>query len=141
MNSFKSISSQVLSILITFFISFAGAVTASGQNFIKITDTNNPIVTDFLSGGYFGTSWIDIDNDRKLDLFVNRKAVYKNLGGGNFTVLETAMGNQLPNLGNSWSDYNNDGFIDCFVVSTGGPYSFLYRNEGGGIMTKINTGK
>lgn len=141
MNSFKSISSQVLSILITFFISFAGAVTASGQNFIKITDTNNPIVTDFLSGGYFGTSWIDIDNDRKLDLFVNRKAVYKNLGGGNFTVLETAMGNQLPNLGNSWSDYNNDGFIDCFVVSTGGPYSFLYRNEGGGIMTKINTGE
>ncbi|MGZ5511519.1 MAG: FG-GAP repeat domain-containing protein, partial [Nitrososphaeraceae archaeon] len=98
--------------------------TSYCQNFVKITDTNNPIVTETLSGQYIGTSWTDIDNDGKLDLYINRKAVYKNLGGGNFLKLETAMGNQSPNLSNTWADYNNDGFIDCFVVATGASNSF-----------------
>lgn len=110
------------------------------QNFVKITDTNNPIVTEPLSGTYIGTSWTDIDNDGKLDLFINREAVFKNLGGGNFIKLETAMGDQLPNLSNTWADYNNDGLIDCFVVATGDSTSFLYKNEGGGIFHKIRTG-
>ncbi|MEO8209602.1 MAG: CRTAC1 family protein, partial [bacterium] len=110
------------------------------QNFVKITDTNNPIVTETLSGTYIGTSWTDIDNDGKLDLYINRKAVYKNLGDGNFIKLETAMGNQSPNLSNTWADYNNDGFIDCFVAATGDSNSFLYKNEGNGIFNKIRTG-
>ena len=113
---------------------------SDAQNFIKITDVNNPVVSDILSGSFFGCSWVDIDNDRKLDLFVNRKVVYKNLGGGSFIKLETAMAGQNLNLGHSWADYNNDGLIDCFVVSTGGSYSYLYKNEGNGIINKVVTG-
>ncbi|MBL0108590.1 MAG: VCBS repeat-containing protein [Ignavibacteria bacterium] len=113
---------------------------SDAQNFIKITDVNNPVVSDILSGSFFGCSWVEIDNDRKLDLFVNRKVVYKNLGVGSFIKLETAMAGQNLNLGHSWADYNNDGLIDCFVVSTGGSYSYLYKNEGNGIINKVVTG-
>ncbi|MDZ4713297.1 MAG: VCBS repeat-containing protein [bacterium] len=71
------------------------------QNFVKITDNNNPVVSDIFSGNYFGSSWMDIDNDGRLDLYVNRKAVYRNLGGGNFVKLQTALGDQTANLSNT----------------------------------------
>ncbi len=114
---------------------------ANSQNFVKITDTNNPIVTASLSGQYIGTSWIDIDNDGKLDLFINRQAVYKNMGNGNFIQLQSAMGSQTPNLSNTWADINNDGLIDCFVVATGATNSFLYMNEGDGVFNKVHSGQ
>ena len=111
------------------------------QNFVKVTDTSNPIVTDIFSGTYFGTSWVDVDNDGKLDLFVNRKAIYKNLGGGSFTQTGTGLQNQTGNLSNTWADYNNDGYIDCWVTSTGASNSFLYKNNGDGSFSKITSGE
>ena len=83
---------------------------------------------------------MDADNDGKLDLYVNRKAIYKNLGGGNFTQTGTGLQNQSGNLSNTWADYNNDGFIDCWVTSTGASNSFLYKNNGDGSFTKITSG-
>lgn len=136
----KAFSQSLIKVLYLLFVTVTSASNVLSQNFVKITDPNNPIVTDNLSGSYIGTSWVDFDNDRLLDLFVNRKAIYKNLGGGNFVAMTTALGNQSPNLSNTWSDYNNDGNIDCFVTSTGGPNSFLYKNEGAGLFTKITSG-
>lgn len=129
--------STVLLILIVLFLFAKGSFA---QNFVKVTDPNNPVVTETLTGNYFGTSWVDIDNDRLLDLFINRKVIFKNLGNGNFVKLESAMANQNTNLGNTWSDYNNDGLLDCFVVSTGGPFSYLYKNEGNGVINKVQAG-
>lgn len=114
--------------------------SSQGQNFVKMTDTTNPIVTDVFLGTYFGSSWIDIDNDNLLDLYVNSKAIYKNLGNGNFTKLESILGVQRPTLSNTWADYNNDGYIDGFLTSTGAPNSFLYKNNGNGTFTKITAG-
>ena len=127
-------------VLFTVLILFLFSSITFCQNFVKITDTLNPIVTDVFSGTYFGSSWVDVDNDGKLDLYVNRKAIYKNLGGGNFTQTGTGMQNQSGNLSNTWADYNNDGFIDCWVTSTGASNSFLYRNNGDGSFTKITSG-
>ncbi len=128
---------------IIFFILAVTATTTNSfaQNFVKVTDPNNPIVSDTLSGNYIGCSWIDINNDGKLDLFVNRKAVYENLGGGNFMKLQSALGMQSPNLGESWSDYNNDGNIDCFVIASGAANSFLYKNFGNGVFNKVTSGQ
>ena len=116
------------------------AQNSFSQNFVKVTDTLNPVVSGTFSGNYFGTSWVDVDNDGKLDLYVNRKAIYKNLGSGNFTQTGTGMQNQTGNLSNTWADYNNDGFIDCWVTSTGASNSFLYKNNGDGSFTKITSG-
>jgi hypothetical protein len=128
-------------LIYTFLFFILISANSYSQNFVRITDTTNPIVTDVFSGTYFGTSWVDVDNDGKLDLFVNRKAIYKNLGGGIFTQTGTGLQNQSGNLSNTWADYNNDGYIDCWVTSTGASNSFLYKNNGDGSFTKITTGE
>ena len=114
----------------------------NSQVFTKVTDPNNPIVTEPLAGNYIGASWVDIDNDERLDLFICRKDIFKNLGGGNFTIITNSVPQQGTVLGNSWADYNNDGYIDLFVSSTtqANPSSHLYMNNGDGTFTKITAG-
>lgn len=112
------------------------------QFFVKVTDPGNPIVTEPLAGNYIGTSWVDVDGDERLDLFICRKDIFKNLGNGNFVKMTNSIPLQGPVLGNSWSDYDNDGDIDLFVITTiqANPTSHLFRNEGNGMFTKITTG-
>lgn len=119
------------------------AVTAEGiaQNFVQVTDPANPIVTDPAQAAYEGASWVDFNNDGLLDLFVTRRQLYQNTGNGNFIGLPNAITFQGAALGNSWADYDNDGNIDCFVAAGNPRGSFLYRNEGGGVFTKITTGE
>lgn len=139
-----SINKIARKVLQVFFASLFGVcihTNSFSQNFVKVTDASNPVVTETFSGNYFGASWVDINNDGRLDLYINRKTVYKNLGNGNFSKLATSIGNIPTNLGQSWSDYNNDGFIDCFVVSTGATSSYLYRNNGSENFDRIVTGE
>lgn len=86
------------------------------QTFTKITSTLNPIVTDTARSG--GGSWIDIDNDNDLDLFVSNgnlttenNSLYINNGGGNFTKITTGsiVTDGGSSIGSTWGDYNNDG--------------------------------
>lgn len=125
---------------ITIFVSGNTAITA--QIFTRITDLTNPIVTDSDSTNYYGCSWIDLDNDNDLDLFVNNKYIYINDGFGKFTKLTgTGLGDGLPNSlgnGNSWADYDNDGDLDVFLA--GNIVSFLYRNDGGQFTKITNSG-
>ncbi len=119
------------------------AAPAWSQTFTRVTDASNPIASDAGPGGYSGASWVDVDNDGDLDLFVNNNKLYRNDGGGAFTSLVTTLGTDQPisasiiGNGNSWADYDNDGDLDCFIASA---TSFLYRNDGGGVFTKITAG-
>ena len=85
---------------------------------------------------------MDIDNDERLDLYISRIDIFKNLGSGNFTKITNSIPLQGPVIGNSWADYDNDGFIDVFVNTTvqATPTSHLYKNNGDGTFTKITTG-
>lgn len=134
-------TSLIIKILIPLLYFFISNIS-SGQTFLKITDTNNPIVSDpgHGSGTYIGTAWVDVDNDGWLDLYVNRRAVYKNLRNGNFEKLTTGLELNTVSISNTWADYNNDGFIDCFIVSTIDSQSFLYKNNGNMTFTKIRSG-
>ncbi len=113
------------------------------QFFVKVTDPANPIVSEALSGNYYGASWVDVDGDERLDLFICRKDIFRNLGNGNFVKLVGSVPFQGSVLGNSWSDYDNDGDIDLFVISTNqaSPFSHLYNNDGSGMFTKITQGQ
>jgi len=114
------------------------------QTFTRITATSNPIIADGGPLEYSGASWVDFDNDNDLDLFVNNDKLYRNDGNSVFVKLATNLGNGQPIVanqiignGNSWADYDNDGDLDCFISSA---TSFLYRNDGNAVFTKITSG-
>jgi len=126
--------------VIVLFLITINSVKFYSQVFTKITDQNNPVVADTWSGQYVGASWIDFDNDGFLDLYISNKSLYRNLGNGNFQKI-SALSNQGVVQGNSWADFDNDGDIDCFLVSTSALTSYVYRNDGNGIFTRITSGE
>src|SRR6185369_9103689 len=110
------------------------------QSFTPITSGN--VVTD--GGVSASCAWGDYDNDGHLDLFVanlgQNNFLYHNNGDGTFTKITT--GNIVTDvgwsLGCAWGDYDNDGYLDLYVASSGG--KLFYHNNGDGTFSKITTG-
>ena len=93
-----------------------------------------------------GAAWGDYDNDGHLDLFVShgpKNLLYHNNGDGTFTKITTGdiVNDTTPfkSHGCAWVDYDNDGYLDLFVVQPG-DNNFLYHNNGDGTFTRILTG-
>ena len=111
--------------------------------FVRIT--SGRVATD--SAVSQGVAWGDYDNDGLLDLFVanrNQKSfLYHNEGNGVFTSITN--GPPVSDVGYAWSpawtDYDNDGFLDLFVVngppSGPGQNDFLFHNNGDGTFTRV----
>ncbi|HEY4613343.1 MAG TPA: FG-GAP-like repeat-containing protein [Bacteroidota bacterium] len=117
------------------------------QSFTKITDLNNPIVQDQYESG--GGAWIDFNNDGLLDLFVangnltnQQNSLYLNLGNGNFKKITTGaiITDGGSSIGSTWADFDNDGFLDVFVVNRNNFGNFLYLGNGDTTFTKVMTG-
>ncbi len=99
---------------------------------------NVPMVND----GQWGSScsWIDYNNDGRLDLYVTNNGsnnkLYVNQGSGNFVVSNSLLSQEGNSYGFSWGDYDNDGLIDLSVTN----YSrnnTLYKNVGNSVFTKV----
>ena len=94
-----------------------------------------------------GAAWGDYNNDKLLDLYVsnykNINILYQNNGDGIFSdVTEAAgVGNTDASADIAWGDYNNDGFLDLFLVNDVGPgygaKKVLYKNNGDGTFTNV----
>jgi hypothetical protein len=109
----------------------------SPNGFVSVTELENIL----RSTGSHGAAWGDYDNDGYVDLFISNhwqganNFLFRNNGDGTFTkvtegpVVNDGGGSTLC----AWADYDNDGYLDLFVVN--GFHepepSFLYRNNGG----------
>ena len=96
-------------------------------------------------------AWGDYDNDGDLDLFLSRgtdvlfkQILYRNNGDGTFTDVadQAGLGVMSNNRAAAWGDFDNDGYLDLYVVDSGtdpvgkGPNS-LYRNNHDGTFTNV----
>ena len=83
-----------------------------------------------------GQAWGDYDRDGWVDLFVtgnlDSNTLYRNKGDGSFSVSAHSRQLSLPDVpsgGATWADYNNDGWLDIYIVNFGA--NRLFRNDGG----------
>jgi hypothetical protein len=81
-------------------------------------------------------SWIDLDADGDLDLFVafrdKPNALYRN-EAGRFTDVAASLGlaDSRKSVGAVWLDYDQDGDLDLYVANQDGDRNGLWRNDGG----------
>ena len=81
-------------------------------------------------------SWIDVDSDNDLDLFVALRdrpnALYRN-DGGTFTDIAASIGlaDARKSVGAIWFDYEEDGDLDLYVANQDGDKNGLFRNVSG----------
>jgi len=107
-----------------------------------------------LSSLTFGRAiaWGDYDNDGNLDLFVSRgednsaavQTLYHNNGDGTFTDVTAQAGIDSPrnNRAAVWGDFDNDGYLDLYVVDSGTDpvgktANHLYHNNADGTFTDV----
>lgn len=105
-------------------------------------------------GFSYSPSWVDIDEDGDLDLFVvdfnpNRaNDLYRNNGDGTFTKWEdhALCRDKAMSNGAAWADFDNDGDLDVFISNGGYAASqeqvnFFFINEGEGRFRKESFGE
>lgn len=103
--------------------------------------TMGPHVTDAASSR--DVSWVDMDRDGDLDLFVTNESneknnVYRNDGNGLFTklndvALTTAF---VSTMSSCWGDTDNDGDLDVFLANDGSVNQY-FRNDGAFVFTPL----
>jgi hypothetical protein len=119
-----------------------GSFVKMGASFV------GSIATDV--GNALGAAWGDYDNDGNLDLFVTTRNaqpnfLYHNQGDGTFVRVTNSIPEaDITNKGErshgcAWGDYDNDGYLDLFVVNKYAK-NFLYHNNRDGTFTKITAG-
>jgi hypothetical protein len=104
-----------------------------------------PAGTPSLTGTHNFAAWVDYDNDGFLDLFLSGgnsgNKLFHNNGDGKFTGITTgSIVSERPALGGFsyaglWFDYDNDGFLDLYVINGDDASSIptanqLYHNNG-----------
>ena len=88
------------------------------------------------------TNFVDVNNDGHLDAFVchdvDANVHFINDGSNNLAFVQGGLGETCGNYGSIWTDYDNDGAVDCFVAKCGcDPVDLLMRNNGDYTFTSM----
>ena len=93
-------------------------------------------------GDALGVAIGDYNNDGYLDIYITEEwqhnRLYRNNGNGTFTNVASSAGVADPgrNVGCTFGDFNNDGWLDIYETAYGGS-NRLYRNNGDGTFTEV----
>ena len=81
----------------------------------------------------------DFDDDNDIDIYLvndgSPSVLFSNLRGGRFEAFDEPAGEERG-LGGEGGDFNNDGYMDVFLVTR--DECVMYQNEGGGIFGKMD---
>jgi len=128
-------------------IAALGHIVLHGQTFTPVT--TGPPVSEL--GAWRSVNWVDYDRDGYLDLLVTRgkaggqdNVLYRNDGPPNYTFSRMSglviSQDHEPSDGSTWADYDNDGYLDCFVANWYNHNNLMYHNNAGGSFTRITSG-
>ncbi len=102
-----------------------------------------------MSDAGMSASWGDYDNDGWPDLLVARNnkpaMLFHNNGNGTFTDVSapSGIGAAVDNAAAVWADYDNDGWLDCYLTTNmyatgGGRRGYLFHNNHNGTFTDVS---
>lgn len=120
---------------------FLFSINLNAQIFTKIT-TGEIVNTPSDSRS---VNWIDFNNDGFQDLMITNGSsagannlLYKNNGDGTFSSIISSpiVTDNKPSVGATWADFDNNGFIDCFVTNWYGQNNLFYINNGNGVFSQ-----
>lgn len=114
---------------------------AFGQVFMNVNGEFTAIASGITGLYNSALSVADYDHDDLMDIIMtgqdlggNATRLYRNVGGGQFQLIETGIYAAGADGDVSWGDYDNDGFPD--VVLSGNWQTKLYHNDGNGTFTE-----
>ncbi|HET9087370.1 MAG TPA: CRTAC1 family protein [Acidobacteriaceae bacterium] len=98
----------------------------------------------------FTSTFVDINNDGKLDLLVANDSssnfLYLNKGDGTFEDASyysgfafNDSGRETASMGMAVGDYLNNGLVDIYTTTFSDDYNTLFRNEGNGNFSEITS--
>jgi len=96
----------------------------------------------------FSSTFVDVNNDGKVDLIVTDDSspnyLYLNKGNGTFEDASFYSGfavnqdsHESANMGLGVGDYRNNGMVDLYTTSFSDDYKPLFRNDGDGNFSEI----
>jgi enediyne biosynthesis protein E4 len=97
----------------------------------------------------FSSTFVDIDNDGKVDLVVSNDSspnyLYINKGDGTFEDASyysgfalNQQGHETANMGLAVGDYLNNGLVDLYTTTFSDDYNTLFRNRGDANFTEVS---
>lgn len=116
------------------------------------TDVSEKAGVSDKNGNYgFSSTFVDVNNDGKVDLIVANDStpnyLYLNKGDGTFDDASFYSGfalnqeaRETASMGLAVGDYRNNGLVDIYTTTFSDDYNTLFRNEGDGNFSEITSG-